>query len=335
MAGIMQIERARREQTDELRNYSDIVTQALVDAAADSRVDAYISALETAAGLLSRAFAAARPEGPGASLFSAWTLAQIGRALIEDGEAVWFRIGMDLIRAQNYDFLPPRSYSITNPDGLRRMNANRVLHVRWNLQVASGRGLGPLDTARTLRLLMQRLENSLSEEAQAATGYLLPIPTDGQSDTVESLRKDIASLKGRIAVIETSRTGWGEGPRGATRDFALQRMGPSYPADNVNMYETARRAVLTACGTPVSLAESADAGAQREAWRRYLHGTVAPLGRFLEEEAARIGLPVRLRWDDLFASDISGRARAFQSMVGGGMDPARAAALSGLIAEDD
>lgn len=31
------------------------------------------------------------------------------------------------------------------------------------------------------------------------------------------------------------------------------------------------------------------------------------------------------------ASDISGRARAFQSMVGGGMDVTKAATLSGLM----
>ena len=33
----------------------------------------------------------------------------------------------------------------------------------------------------------------------------------------------------------------------------------------------------------------------------------------------------------MFASDLSGRARAFQSMVGGGMDVQKAAALAGLM----
>ena len=41
--------------------------------------------------------------------------------------------------------------------------------------------------------------------------------------------------------------------------------------------------------------------------------------------------PVVLDWQELRARDISGRARAFQSMVGGGMDIAKAAALSGLM----
>ena len=100
------------------------------------------------------------------------------------------------------------------------MNDDRVFHVRWNLQVAFGRGLVPLGTARTLRKLMYRLENCLADEANAPVGYLLPLPTDGQSGTVEKLREDIAALRGRIAVIETTRTGWGEGPCGGGMDIA-------------------------------------------------------------------------------------------------------------------
>lgn len=38
------------------------------------------------------------------------------------------------------------------------MNDDRVFHVRWNLQVASGLGPAPLSTARTLRTLMHRLK---------------------------------------------------------------------------------------------------------------------------------------------------------------------------------
>ncbi len=34
---------------------------------------------------------------------------------------------------------------------------------------------------------------------------------------------------------------------------------------------------------------------------------------------------------NLAASDVQGRARAFQSMVGGGMDIAKAAGLAGLL----
>lgn len=43
---------------------------------------------------------------------------------------------------------------------------------------------------------------------------------------------------------------------------------------------------------------------------------------------------VTLSFDRLFAADLSGRARVFQSMVGAGMDINRAAALAGLMDTD-
>ena len=182
---------------------------------------------------------------------------------------------------------------------------------------------------------MHRLDNSLADEANAHVGYLLPPPADGPSETVKELREDIASLSGRIAVIETTRTGWGEGPRGGGRDLRLERLGPSYPKDIVQMFMAERRAVLAACGMPVAIAENSDGGSQRESWRRYLHGTVAPLGKLIALEAERIGLAITLDRDQLFASDIKVRARAFQMLVGGGMDIAEAAAASGLLAMEE
>ena len=41
-----------------------------------------------------------------------------------------------------------------------------------------------------------------------------------------------------------------------------------------------------------------------------------------------------LSWQELRASDLSGRARAFQSMVGGGMPLADAVAVAGLMVDD-
>ena len=43
---------------------------------------------------------------------------------------------------------------------------------------------------------------------------------------------------------------------------------------------------------------------------------------------------VGLSWQELRATDLAGRARAFQSMVGGGMAVANAVAVSGLMVEE-
>lgn len=322
----------------ENRNYTQIVTDALLDASADTVADAYVSAMETAAGALSRAFSAAVTTGGGRA-FTPWVMGQIGRSLVESGESVWLRVGMMLERVDNYDF-PTRSirnYNLNMPDGrVVQATTDRVLHVRWNVNIYNGRGVGPLQQARNLRQLMQRLEGSMRDELGAAVGYLLPIPEDGQSENVANLKKQIAELKGRIAVIETARGGWGQGPaQGTRREFDLQRLGPNVPDSSVQLYQSARDAVFAACGYPPVLAGTEDGTAQREAWRRYLHGTVSPLGRLVIEAAAAAGLSVDIDWKNLFASDIQGRARAFQSLVGAGMSLERAAAASGILEPAD
>ena len=67
----------------------------------------------------------------------------------------------------------------------------------------------------------------------------------------------------------------------------------------------------------------------------HLHATIDPLGKLVAEELTeKFEFPVNLNFDNLMASDISGRARAFQSMVGGRMDVTKAAELSGLMTEE-
>ena len=75
-----------------------------------------------------------------------------------------------------------------------------------------------------------------------------------------------------------------------------------------------------------------DAAGQRESWRRFLHGSVQPLGDLLAGElAVKLDVPgLRLTFDRLMASDLSGRARALQSMVGAGMQLDDARRLGGL-----
>ena len=90
--------------------------------------------------------------------------------------------------------------------------------------------------------------------------------------------------------------------------------------------------MLSACGINPSLVMDAQGTAQREAYRQFLFGTVAPLGRIVAAELTeKLNAPIRLDWEELRASDIAGRARAFSGLVGGGMEIDRAAALSGLL----
>ena len=83
------------------------------------------------------------------------------------------------------------------------------------------------------------------------------------------------------------------------------------------------------------LVESKPGNGYRESWRRFLFGSIAPLAALVVEELRRkLEVPdLSLSFKELRASDLAGRARAFQSMVAGGMESGRAAALSGLVIE--
>ena len=68
----------------------------------------------------------------------------------------------------------------------------------------------------------------------------------------------------------------------------------------------------------------------REAWRQLLFGTVAPLGRIVEAELSAKLFPLKIRWQELRASDLQARARSVDSLVKAGVEVSRAMELAGL-----
>ena len=52
------------------------------------------------------------------------------------------------------------------------------------------------------------------------------------------------------------------------------------------------------------------------------------------ELSDKLDADIRLTFDRMFASDLSGRAQAFQSLVLAGMDPGKAANMAGLMAAE-
>ena len=125
-------------------------------------------------------------------------------------------------------------------------------------------------------------------------------------------------------IIIAGRTGGGSGNP--------TRIGPAPPAGLVDLRRDTALSVLAACGVPPELATQGEGSSAREAWRRFLHGTIQPIADQMAVEASmKLGTETSVSFDKLFASDPSGRARAFQSMVGGGMDVSKAAGLAGLM----
>ena len=312
-------------------------------------------ALEAAAGMVARCFAVATVDGP-APLVAAVTpavLSAIGRALIRKGELVLaIDVDMDglarLLPAADWDvtgYYDPSTWAYrVNLAGPSRyttrasLPAAAVVHPRYQVDPERPwRGVGPLQSAALAGRLSAETVAALADAESGPRGSVLPLPVDGEDPTVATLKSDIRNLAGKIAFVESVRTMHPGAAANAPRDdWQAKRLGANPPASEVELLNASTVEVLNACGVPPSLFSlRGDGTAQRESFRRLLHSTIQPLARILAAELSeKLEAPIGLNFDALFAADLSGRARAFQSMVGGGMDVAKAAGLAGLMDQD-
>ena len=213
-----------------------------------------------------------------------------------------------------------------------------VVVCKWgNLTGRAFAGRGPLAWAHTSARLQSETERSLADEAGGPVAQLVAVPQDGgdggASDPLAELKADLKTARGRALLLETVAAGWGEGRSAAPmRDWRPERLGPNPPVSLEAVMGRGFLEVLAACGVPPGLFVDADGTAQRESYRRFFSLTVQPLASLLAAElSAKLEAEISLSFKGRFAADLGGRARAFQSMVGAGMDPAKAAGLAGLM----
>ena len=125
-------------------------------------------------------------------------------------------------------------------------------------------------------------------------------------------------------------------PDGAMAEWEPKRMDADPPSALVNQMDQATAEILMACGVSLAVFKSCDGTALREELRQFLFSTVALLGHLVQHELVqKLDTPdLEIGCHELRAIDKSGRARAFQSLVGGGMEVQQAATLSGVLAPD-
>lgn len=336
-------------------SYTDAYTSLLI-AAADGedapKGNAHLTAaVEAAAGLWARAFACA-DVSPDVAALDPVTLARIARSLIVSGESLHLidtetgalrllPIGDCDVSGQSPN---PATWrykgTLYGPDGSLTVHrrAASIVHIRYSEDPSRPwRGVGPLVRAGLSADLLSAMETRLGQEASAKSAYVVPSPVDGEDDSTDELRDGIGSAKGGVRVVETMATGWGDKGAAPFSDWMQSRIG-FHPPDVLRALRSdVGMAVAEACGVPSALIDpGADGTAQREAWRRFAHGSVAGVARIAARElAAKLDAPgLAFGFDGLYASDIVGRAGAFQRMVAGGMDAAKAASLSGLMGVD-
>ena len=119
---------------------------------------------------------------------------------------------------------------------------------------------------------------------------------------------------------------------GGRMDIKTERFGADPPTGMIQLMDVASREVVSAVGFHPSLFQVGPAASIREAWRLALFQVISPLGRKVEKELqTKLDPSISISWAELRASDLQGRARGFQSLVGGGLSVASAAAEAGLM----
>ena len=335
---------------------TDLAVDTLVARATGNATDIMATAaVEIAAGLWGRAFASAKVNPVGAGQTAGITpsvLEMIGRGLIRRGE-ILFQIVVDngrvrLVPAASFSVMGgPDSWtyevSIPGPSDTysRQLDQASVVHIRYgNDPREPWKGRSPVSYASVSSDLAARMEKRLSEEAGTVAGQLLPTPTetgDSSPGTGSKIEDDLKNLKGAVAIVPSTTSDWqGTGARiGSQSDWMPRRLGMDPPQAEVALRSDVGMSILNACGVPPELIMAGDGTGSREAWRRFLHGTVDPVSRLVAQELTeKLETEVSLDLGNLHASDVQGRARAFQSLVVGGMDIGKAAAVTGLLVED-
>ncbi len=332
-------------------SYTDAITDYLLRAATKTTESRAVAATEISAGLWARAFASAavEPDTIATRALTPQVLATIGRRLVTTGEAVFeLQVAADalaLVEAATWTITGGPNpatwqYETTragpSATATRTLPADAIAHVMYEHDPNEPwRGRSPLHGCEVSAQLLNRVEARLSEEANTPGGYLLPMPDPTGS---AKLLGDLQDIKGGLVGVETMATGWDQGRQSAPpAEWTPRRMGFNPPEVAVMLRDSTAREVLAACGVPTSLLGDAPGPAHRELFRQFLHSTIQPVSLILAQTLGEaLDVPdLAFNFDRLMASDLQGRARSFQSMVGGGMDVERAAALSGLVAADD
>ena len=335
--------------------YSDGYTQARIDGQ-DARADSYDAVVEgigyIAAGVkaIESAFALCEVKPANGPITPLW-LSEAVRATVLYGQAVFkimpgnggavlAPVDVDKIRGPRYD---PANWQY-KVDGRRAwLPGADMLHLTFARNAGQYAGQSPLcvdgnfygfgqDTETTALAL--EIERAMTYESRVPTGRLFSVPQGLDDDTISTYSQTIARLEGRAALLDTTEQDTmqaGGLPARGQGDWTAKAIGPAPQEQFVTLRESVKGEILAALGVPVSVIGAAgNDAAAREEFRRFLHQTLNPLARRIEAEVSLKLNRVSITFPDIYAADIQARARAYKSLVDGGMDSNRAAALCGL-----
>ena len=320
---------SRRLQDAADRVYSDV---------SDAKATA---ALEIASGLYQRGFNVATVTGARTEALTPQLLGEMARSCIRDGE----HVSAITVSGGRLRLVPTGAHDVRGsgdpdtwlyrveipaPDTTmqRTLPYAAVVHVKYATDPKTPwRGYSPLYWADQTGTLAGNLERALKDETGGSTGWLLPVPAgmeaDDDNDPLAGLQADLANLHGKLAVLESTTSGWGDkfNSLPAQLDFTPRRFGPSPPVTLPTLRDGTLVSILAACGIPPGLVQTTAGGASavRESWRQFAHGSLGALARIFEAEfTEKLGTPIRIQFGELAAADIAGRGRTAGTLVKAG-----------------
>lgn len=312
------------------------------------------AAMEISAGLWGRAFASATVNEPGMTrTLTPEVLATIGRSLIRTGEIVYL---IEII-AGRVELVPVASHYVRgdySPKSWRyRINLagassqytryvvhDQVLHFRYAVSPQSPyRGISPIQFASDTGALSAALEKRLSEESGAKVGYIMPYPEridDESADDEEEGRltkfvKGLSGAAGRLVMVESAAGGFGDKPDAPTHEYKQIRYGSEFQESAIALRSAVMDSILALNGVPVELAKVAQGTSGMASFRRFVHSSVVPIAKQVATElSSKLDTEISLNFDELRASDVSAKARAYKAFRDSGLEHEQAANYAGL-----
>ncbi|MYG65762.1 MAG: phage portal protein [Gammaproteobacteria bacterium] len=298
----------------------------------------HTAALEVAAGLWSRALSMATGGEP---YLTPSVLAHIGRALVRGGECVCIvspgEVLQPAVLVNVHGGADPASWryvlDVVGPTKTetRYLAASEVVHFRYAYRVDQPwRGVAPWQWARVSAGAAANIEALARDEAGIPAGYLVQEGGNMNDLQFERFSEALQNIRGRINAFMNKK----HPSTGGELPFKAERIGGN-PPDSINVLRNDSAVqLLAACGVHPGLVgiERGEGTASREQWRQFLYATIEPVARLAiaDELDAKLDTGIRLAFDDLAASDIQGRARAYGTLTKGGMDKGKAARLCGF-----
>ena len=228
-------------------SYTDALVQAIQGQATGqtTALPGATAALEACAGFVGRSFAAAEVRAADGLLpvLSPSFLRLVGRTLIRRGELVCLlrvtRGGvLSVMPADSYDldgYPDPASWryrvTVGGPERTytyEHVEPSGILHFTYAVEPGRPwRGLGPLTVASLAGKLSSETVAALGDEASGPRGSLISTPVDGEDESVQELKRDLATLGGRAALVEGGD--WDNVGGGRMQSWGKTRIGADPP----------------------------------------------------------------------------------------------------------